>query len=88
MGYSTPLKPDIGADEFNSKGDVNCDGNVTAQDALLALRYVVDNAQTMACPQNGDAAPLTPTDKPIGNGVTNLSDVLAIMMRALGMIIW
>jgi hypothetical protein len=88
MGYANPAKPDMGADEDNSKGDVNCDGNVTAQDALLALRYVVDNTQTMACPQNGDAAPLTPTGKPIGDGVTNLSDVLAILMRATGMVTW
>lgn len=88
MGYANPAKPDMGADEYNSKGDVNCDGNVTAQDTLMVLRYVVDTTQTMACPQNGDAAPLTPTGKPIGNGVTNLSDVLAIMMRAIGMVTW
>jgi hypothetical protein len=88
MGYTVPAKPDMGADELNSKGDVNCDGSVTMQDALLTLRYVVDNAQTLACPQNGDAAPLTPTGKPIGNGVTNLSDVLAILMRAMGMTTW
>jgi hypothetical protein len=88
MGYTVPAKPDMGADELNSKGDVNCDGSVTAQDALLTLRYVVDNTQTLACPQNADAAPLTPTGKPIGNGVTNLSDVLAILMRATGLAIW
>jgi len=88
MGYSVPAKPDMGADELNSKGDVNCDGSVTMQDALLTLRYVVDNTQTLACPQNADAAPLTPTGKPIGNGVTNLSDVFAILMRATGIAIW
>jgi hypothetical protein len=88
MGYANPAKPDIGADEYNSKGDVNCDGNVTAQDALLTLRYVVDTTQTMACPQNADAATLTATGKPIGDGVINLNDVLAILQRATGMAIW
>jgi hypothetical protein len=88
MGYASPAKPDRGADEYNSKGDVNCDGNVTAQDALLTLRYVVDTTQTMACPQNADAATLTPTGKPIGDGVINLNDVLAILQRATGMTIW
>ena len=88
MGYAVPAKPDMGADELNTKGDVNCDGSVTVQDALLTLRYVVDNTQTLACPQNADAAPLTPTGKPIGNGATNLSDVLAILMRATGIAIW
>ena len=72
MGYTNPAKPDMGADEYNSKGDVNCDANVTAQDALLTLRYVVDNTQTLACPLNGDVAPLTPTGKPIGNGSVEL----------------
>jgi hypothetical protein len=67
---------------------VNCDGNVTAQDALLTLRYVVDTTQTMACPQNADAATLTATGKPIGDGVINLNDVLAILQRATGMAIW
>jgi hypothetical protein len=88
MGYATPAKPDIGADEFNSKGDVNCDSQVTPQDALLALRFFVDNTQTLACPQNFDAAVMTPTGKPIGDGVMNLSDVLAILMRSIGLITW
>jgi len=88
MGYANPSKPDIGADEYNSKGDVNCDSNVTPQDALLSLRYIVDNTQTLDCPNNLDVAALTPTGKPIGDGAMNLSDVLAILMRAIGLIIW
>jgi hypothetical protein len=88
MGYANPAKPDMGADEYNSKGDVNCDRNVTAQDALLTLRYVVDNTQTPACPLNGDVAPLTPTGKPIGDGSVKLDDVLAILMRTMGMVTW
>ena len=88
MGYTNPAKPDMGADEYNSKGDVNCDANVTAQDALLTLRYVVDNTQTLACPLNGDVFTITPTGKPIGNGTVDLFDVLGILQRATGMVIW
>jgi hypothetical protein len=88
MGYATPAKPDIGADEFNSKGDVNCDSQVTPQDAMLALRYIIDNTQTLACPQNLDVAVLTPTGKPIGDGLTDLNDILAILMYATGLVTW
>ncbi len=70
------------------KGTSTCDRNVTAQDALLTLRYVVDNTQTLACPLNGDVAPLTPTGKPIGDGSIEPDDVLAILMRTMGMVIW
>jgi hypothetical protein len=58
------------------------------QDTMLTLQYVVDNTLTLACPQNADAAPLTPTGKPIGNGVADLSDVLGILQRATGIAVW
>jgi large repetitive protein len=88
-GYANPQVPDRGADEFNARGDVDGDGQVTMQDVLLALTYVVDNTKTPAYPLNANVDPLTPTGKPLGHsGAPVLLDVLDILMRATGMLIW
>jgi hypothetical protein len=69
-------------------GDLNRDGEVTISDALLAMQMalgiVVPTPEDLAY---GDVAPLV-NDKPVPNGVIDLSDVVLILKKAIGEIAW
>lgn len=81
--------PYSGADEFNTKGDVNADGAITLADALLALREMVKDPaqQSPAVIYDADVAPPL-NGRPKGDGVLTIADVLMILQRATGVLIW
>ena len=86
-GDSRPIKggknPDIGADEHNSKGDINNDGIINLVDVLILLNGVVTNTTD----PSWDIHPLQ-NGQPSGNGTVDLADALLMLQRALGMVIW
>ena len=80
---------DIGADEFNNKGDVNGDNIVNMADVLLTLRRFVDPAYAIPQPANLDVFPLDLFGRPTGSGgAPDISDVLLVLRRALGLVNW
>ena len=92
---------DIGADQYNAKGDLNGDNVVNVLDVLIALQmatgtYPAANV-TPAMLTNVHVAPLTITGKPaIGSATYNppavntvtVADALLILQRAVGLIFW
>lgn len=89
-----PIKPgknpDIGADEHNTKGDVDNDGKITMVDVLILLNQLVlpPSQRDAGIVAGGDIFPLSPKGKPQGGDGFTLSDVLLLLQRAMGMIIW
>ncbi len=75
--------PDIGADEHNSQGDINGDGEINMLDVLILLNGYVNGSIN----SSWDISPLK-NGKPFGDGLVNLSDALVMLQRALGMIVW
>ena len=103
-GDSRVAPVDIGADQVNTKGDLNSDGIVNGLDALIALQMAVgvypaaQVTDTMLF--NVRVAPLSTTGKPNPNGYppgsynppgsnpVTIADALLIMQRAIGLIFW
>jgi large repetitive protein len=87
-GDTRPTPPDIGADQYNSKGDLNGDGVVNLVDAVIALQMaagvyptsLVDAALLTTPPvdmrYNVHVAPLSKTGRPDG-GTATYTDPLA-----------
>ena len=94
----------IGADQYNSKGDLNGDGIVDGRDALIALEMAVGSypaAQvTNTMLFNVRVAPLSITGRPNPAGYpagsynppssdpVSIQDALLILQRAMGIIFW
>lgn len=77
---------DIGSDEHSFKGDANKDGNITLVDVIEILRMYqglipVDNAVADVHPQNLFG-------RPNGNGIVNLNDVILLLRKVIGSVIW
>ena len=72
------------------KGDVDGDGAITANDALIVLKAVADPTLLTSTVQTmGDVAPVVPvTSKPVGNGKIDINDVLILLRRAVGLTTW
>ena len=71
------------------KGDVNGDGAVTIEDALMVLRTALDPAlQTGSILSTGDAWPLNSSSQPQGDGVIDINDARLILQRAVGLVVW
>lgn len=72
------------------KGDVDGDGEITANDALIVLKAVSDPTLLTTTVQTmGDVAPLDPvTSKPVGNDKVDINDVLVLLRRVVGQITW
>ncbi|ADI84783.1 Ig-like domain-containing protein [Geobacter sulfurreducens] len=72
------------------KGDVDGDGAITANDALIVLKAVADPTLLTSTVQSmGDVAPVDPvTSKPVGNGKIDINDVLILLRRAVGLTTW
>ncbi|WP_318556464.1 Ig-like domain-containing protein [Geobacter anodireducens] len=72
------------------KGDVDGDGAITANDALIVLKAVADPTLLTSTVQTmGDVAPVDPvTSKPVGNGKIDINDVLILLRRAVGLTTW
>ncbi|MDR3580431.1 MAG: dockerin type I domain-containing protein [Oryzomonas sp.] len=69
-------------------GDVNADGNVTAVDALLALRAAVNLIPTTpSLLAHADVAPLT-NGYPAPDGQITAADALIILRKAVGLNNW
>ncbi len=103
-GDSRTAPFDIGADELNSKGDLNGDGVVNGLDALIALQMAVGvypAAQvTDSMLSNVRVAPLSVTGRPNpnayapgsysppGSNPVTIADAMLILQRAIGLIFW
>ncbi|HLO24827.1 MAG TPA: hypothetical protein VK187_01850, partial [Geobacteraceae bacterium] len=99
-GDSRAAPVDIGADQVNSKGDLNGDGVVTVNDAILALRLVAGLTPPPVSAEvlnNVHVAPLSPTGRPAAGSASynppatntvTVADALLILQRAIGLIFW
>ena len=92
---------DIGADQYNAKGDLNGDNVVNALDALIALKMAVGTFPMVnVTPEmltNVHVAPLSITGRPASGAATynppvantvSVADALLILQRAIGLIFW
>jgi large repetitive protein len=98
---SRAVPVDIGADQYNAKGDLNGDDQVNVFDAIIALQMAVGilppNSVTPGMLLDVHVAPLSVTGRPapgsatynppVANTVT-ISDALLILQRAVGLIFW
>lgn len=86
-GNSTTAQRNVIYTEAHS-GDVNGDGVVNLQDALLALEIAVGIVTPSADQlRRGDVAPLV-AGEPDPDGVINAADALAILEKVVGLITW
>lgn len=100
-GDTRAVPVDIGADQYNGKGDVNGDNTVNILDVLVALQmatgiYPVANV-TPDMLTNVHVAPLSITGRPASGPATynppasnsvSVADALLILQRAIGVIFW
>ena len=96
---ATPV--DIGADQYNAKGDLNGDNAVTVLDAITALEMAVGifppSQVNPAMLLNAHVAPLSITGRPDAGvasynppavDTVSIADALLILERAVGLIFW
>lgn len=66
-------------------GDINSDGRVDINDALLALKADLGLVQLSAADQlHGDVGPLV-SNIPVGDGRIDIEDVILILRKAVGL---
>lgn len=71
------------------KGDVNQDNVVNVSDVLDILRTVVSaTAITPEFLEAADVAPFDAASKPLGDGKLNITDVVGVLKRAVGLLAW
>jgi hypothetical protein len=100
-GDSRAAPIDIGADQYNAKGDLNSDNVVNVIDALIALQMAVEtfpvSSVTAEMLTNVHVAPLSITGRPAAGtaaynppavNTVSVADALLILQRALGLIFW
>ena len=85
--HSGPV--DIGADEYDFKGDINRDGTIGFADVLLALQiYLQLPTAYDANAGLADVAPVNLYNRPAGNGTFDLTDIMMLLYRASGRVTW
>ena len=74
---------------FMPSGDINGDGVVDVADALQAMRMLLNIAPVTATDAVAlDVAPLGVDNKPLGDTRQDISDVVLVLKKAVGVINW
>ena len=86
--YHAQTDPVDASDHPVADGDVNVDGFLTVEDAVLALRYAVGDLEMDAQGRaHGDIAPVTVSGQTwtiAGDGSVSIGDVMFLLRAAVG----